>query len=219
MLSRELPRQNSFLQRTWQSFLTLWWFKAIGITAFMSLFFMVYLDLLKDPVGQVSLVPRLALDEWIGFHPLALIPYLSLWVYVSLPPVFLLTVRDNLAYGIRIGAMCVAGLLIFRFWPTAVPPSDIDWAQHAGMSFLKSVDAAGNACPSLHVATALFSAVWLHRLLRRFDAPPVLLPCNALWCAAIIWSTVATRQHVVLDVLAGILLALCFVLIPTFRER
>ena len=30
--------------------------------------------------------------------------------------------------------------------------------------FLKSMDASGNACPSLHVATAVFSGIWLHHL-------------------------------------------------------
>ena len=102
--------------------------------------------------------------------------------------------------------MCGAGLAIFYFWPTVVPVPDIDWSQHPDMNFLKNIDAAGNACPSLHVATALFSSLWLHRSLRRIKGPRWLMSVNVLWCAGIIYSTMAIRQHVAVDVAAGMLL-------------
>ncbi len=68
---------------------------------------------------------------------------------------------------------------------------------------MKSVDAAGNACPSLHVAFAIFTALWLARLLREVMAPLAVRLFNAGWCAAIIYSTLATKQHVAVDVFAG----------------
>jgi len=68
------------------------------------------------------------------------------------------------------------------------------------------MDASGNACPSLHVATAIFSGIWLNHLLRRFGAPLWILICNWTWCIAIVYSTLATRQHVAVDVLAGLVL-------------
>ncbi len=201
-------RTGSFSGRLLRSFLTHFWFKAIGTTALTTVFFVGYIHLLKNPSGAVTEVPLTWLDAWIGFQPLALVPYLSLWLYVSLPSAFLVRRRDLLQYGLHIGLMCGLGLLIFWLWPTAVPPANIDWAAYPGMAFLKGVDAAGNACPSLHVATALFSGIWLDRLLCRFDSPAGSHVLNALWCLAIIWSTVATRQHVVLDALAGAALAL-----------
>jgi len=72
------------------------------------------------------------------------------------------------------------------------------------MDFLKNLDASGNACPSLHVATAVFSGMWLHRLLLRFGAPLWMLVVNGGWCAGIVYSTLAIRQHVIVDVLAGL---------------
>ena len=93
-----------------------------------------------------------------------------------------------------------------RAVPTVVPVPDIDWSRYPDMNFLKNIDAAGNACPSLHVATALFSSLWLHRSLRRINGPCWLMAVNALWCAGIIYSTMAIRQHVAVDVAAGILL-------------
>jgi len=74
------------------------------------------------------------------------------------------------------------------------------------VNFLKNLDASGNACPSLHVTTAAFSGIWLHHLLRRFGAPHWILAFNALWCIGIVYSTLATRQHVAVDVLAGLML-------------
>lgn len=210
MESVVLPQAPSFASRLWTTFLTRFWFKALGTTAFTTLFFAAYIHLLKNPAGPVIVVPRTWLDTLIGFHPAALIPYLSLWLYVSLPPILLVRRSDLLAYGLRIGLMCLSGLAIFYFWPTAVPPMDVDWARYPGMAFLKGVDAAGNACPSLHVATALFSAIWLDVFLKRFGSPGWVRVVSALWCLAIIWSTIATFQHVALDALAGALLALVF---------
>ena len=137
---------------------------------------------------------------------MALPLYISLWVYVSLPPALLATRRELYGYGAAMAATCLVGLIIFYFWPTAAPPADIDWALHPGVDFLKSMDASGNACPSLHVAAALFSGVWLHHLLRRFGGPPWILIFNGLWCIGIIYSTLATRQHVAVDVWGGLVL-------------
>jgi len=63
-----------------------------------------------------------------------------------------------------------------------------------------------NACPSLHVAFAVFAAAGLARELRAIGAARWLRALSILWCVGIVYSTLATRQHVVLDVVAGALL-------------
>ena len=180
--------------------------KGLGTAVFISLFFAAYFYLLKNPAFPIAVMPRTWVDQLIGFAPLALPVYLSLWVYVSLPPLFFSDRRELLRYGVAIALTCLCGLAVFYVWPTAAPPADIDWLKYPDMQFLKNIDAAGNACPSLHVATAVFSGLWLHRLLRGFSAPAWLLGLNALWCAAIAWSTLATRQHVAVDAAAGLVL-------------
>jgi membrane-associated phospholipid phosphatase len=182
--------------------------KSIGTTLFIGLFFGAYLYLLKTPVYPTTVMPVTLLDHLIGFQPQALPLYISLWVYVSLPPALLSTRRELYGYALAMAATCLAGLVIFYFWPTAVPAAHIDWSQDPAVDFLKNMDASGNACPSLHVATAVFSAVWLHHLLQRFRAPLWILVLNWAWCIGIIYSTMATRQHVAVDVLAGLLLGL-----------
>ena len=180
--------------------------KALGTSLFIGVFFAAYFYLLKQPAFPITIMPTLWLDRVINFQPLALNLYLSLWVYVSLPPALFATRRELYRYAIAVAATCLIGLLIFYFWPTAVPVADVDWARYPDVHFLKNIDAAGNAFPSLHVATAVFSGIGLHYLLRRFGAPDWILGLNALWGVGIIYSTLATRQHVAVDVLGGLAL-------------
>ena len=148
-------------------------------------------------------MPVTALDRAVTFKPETLFLYASLWLYVTLPPGLQAHRRELIFYGVAVGVLCLIGLTFFLFWPTAIPLTHVDWAQHVGFSILKEVDASGNACPSLHVATAVFSGVWLHRILTEVNAPRPLRVLNWVWCIGIAYSTLATKQHVALDVIAG----------------
>jgi membrane-associated phospholipid phosphatase len=192
--------------------------KFVGTSAFITLFFVGYFQLLRHPVHPVTVMPLTALDRWIPFQPSTLLAYLSLWVYVGVAPGLQLTFLELLVYGLWIGALCLTGLAIFYFWPTAVPPMLPDVSGVWGYSVLQGVDAAGNACPSMHVAVAMFSVVWLERILRGAGAPIGLRVFNVAWFLAIVYSTLAIKQHVVLDVIAGTLLGVAFVL-PSLRWR
>lgn len=186
------------------------WLKFLGTTGFIFVFFSAYLFLLKNPVHPVTVIPATILDRIIGVEPLTLPVYLSLWVYLSLPPMLMATRQEIIEYGVWIGSLCLVALTIFYFWPTAVPPANIDWDLYPGMSFLKGVDASGNACPSLHVATATFSFLWLRQRLPALGLGRGTRLLSASWFAAIVYSTMATKQHMALDVIAGIALALAF---------
>lgn len=180
-----------------------WPAKLAGTAFGMTAFFGVYFWVLNHPLFPVTIMPLTPIDRLISLQPAALPLYLSLWLYVSLGPALLIDRRELVSYGLAWVVLSATGLGIFLLWPTAVPPPDIDWSQHPGLAFLKSADAAGNACPSLHVAFAVFTGIWLGRLLRQMGAGPALLALNGLWCAGILYSTMATRQHVFPDVLAG----------------
>jgi membrane-associated phospholipid phosphatase len=192
--------------------------KLVGTTAFISLFFFGYFQILHATGDGATVMPLTFVDDLVGFQPAALYAYVSLWVYVGLPQALLHTRRDLFAYCAWIGALCLAGLACFWAWPTAVPPYRVDTSLYPGYGLIQGIDAAGNACPSLHVATAAFSAIWLDRLLQEIAAGWRTRAFNWAWFAAIAWSTLATKQHVALDVAAGILLALAFAL-PSLQLR
>ncbi len=179
--------------------------KAVGISAFMWLFFVLYFHVLRHPALPVTTMPLTALDHAIGFTPQALPIYVSLWLYVGFAPGLMRTLREAAVYALWAAALCAVGLGTFYFFPTAVPvpPLPIDLAAHPGFALLQGVDAAGNACPSLHVATAVFTAAWVHRSLRQMRSPGWLQVGNTAWMLLIVWSTLAVKQHVALDALAG----------------
>lgn len=180
--------------------------KSLGIPAFFAGFFVLYFQLLRHPLFPVTEMPLTVVDRWLASHPAAIVPYLSLWVYAVLPPTFLRGRREVKAYTLAVAALTAAGLAIFCVWPSATPVANPTWAAHESFAFLKGVDAAGNACPSLHVAFAIFTAIWLERLLRQVGAPLGVRLLNAAWSVAIVYSTMAARQHVLVDVLGGIAL-------------
>ncbi|QID19682.1 phosphatase PAP2 family protein [Nitrogeniibacter mangrovi] len=180
--------------------------KAVGTTVYITAFFVAYFWLLENPRVPPTVMPLTALDRAVPFSTVWLPAYLSLWLYVSLPPAFIETRRALVGYGIAIGAVCVLGLGSFVLWPTAVPPHLVDLANTPEMALLQGIDATGNACPSMHVATALFSGLWLHRLLAEVGAPRALRLANLLWGVAIVYSTLAIKQHVAIDMLGGLVL-------------
>jgi len=187
-------------------FAHLQWLKLIGITAFMWLFFIGYFHVLRHPVHAVTTMPVTALDALVPFQPWTLGAYLSLWFYVGLAPGLQLTVAQLRVYAVWSISLCVTGLAIFYVWPTAVPPVELAGPHSGAFQMLRGMDASGNACPSLHVAFAVFTGVWFERILRRMGTGRPARMINWLWCLGIVYSTIATLQHVFLDALAGTIL-------------
>lgn len=182
---------------------THFWLKAIGTTAFMTVFFVAYFAVLNHPLRPVTVMPVLAIDRWIGVQPWTLVFYVSLWIYVPGVPAVLRDRRELIAFGWASGALAVAGLAIFLAWPSAVPTLEVDWSNYAGFDDLKEVDATGNACPSLHVAFAVFAALAAERLMRESGGRVRWRVASAVWALGIVYSTLATKQHVSFDVVAG----------------
>ena len=200
-------------------FSRLWWLKAIGTTAIMTLFFVGYFHVLRHPAYTPALVPLTVVDAWVPFYAPALVVYASLWFYVSLAPAMLLGWRELVAYGFWVTGLCVCGLLFFYFWPTMVTPQSFDRGQFWGFDVLQGVDAIGNACPSLHVASAAFSLYWFDRVLKDMNAGTAGRVVNVLWFAGIAYSTMATKQHVFIDVMSGFVLGSVFALGSLWRRE
>jgi membrane-associated phospholipid phosphatase len=197
------PSGLSWFHQVGPRLITLWPAKMLGITLSMVAFFCAYFWLLRHPLYPYTVVPLTPVDRWVDFRPEALPLYLSLWLYLSLAPALLIDRRELASYGLAAVGLSAIGLSIFLFLPTAVPLSGVDWSRHPAFAFLKAADASGNACPSLHVAFAVFTAIWLERLLRQMGAGRPIRWLNWLWCLGILYSTIAIRQHVFLDILAG----------------
>lgn len=185
---------------------THWFLKMVGTTVGISGFFVLYFWVMHSMAARAVTVPMMAVDRWVGVSEVALLPYVSLWLYVSLAPAFaadLASLRRYVA-----GALTIAGLGLATYWlfPTVTPAFGVDWAQYPALQLLKASDMGGNAFPSLHVAFAGYTAVVIARELRSLQAPRWARALNWFWCGAIVYSTLATRQHVMVDVIGGLAL-------------
>lgn len=195
-----------WLKHIRRDFVVLWWLKAAGTTLSMLLFFQAYFYLLNRPTRAVFTVPNTTIDQAIAFSAPWVLIYFSLWVYVSLPGALQCSGRNLFWHAMGFFALCLAGLLFYYFFPTTLEQPALDWSTMPVGKVLQTWDQAGNVFPSMHVASALFACLWLRRELRRIQAPQWLHPVNMLWCSAIVYSTLATKQHVVLDVAGGLAL-------------
>ncbi len=186
---------------------TLWVLKMLATLSGVAVFFYAYFWVMRHPLSAATAIPVTWIDDLVPFSPQAFLLYASLWVYVALGSALAKDGLELAAWGAACFAMTVVGLGIFMALPTKVPDFAIDWSRYPSLEFLKAIDVSGNACPSLHAAFAVFTAVVLHGQLTAIRAPRALLVCNALWGLGIVYSAIATRQHLALDIIAGSVLA------------
>lgn len=201
--------QKQCLQRLAQH----WHLKSIATASFMAVFFYGYFSILHAPMFPVTTMSVTLIDEWIPFWPSAFYMYASLWVYTSLVPALQPNFSRLVVYGFGIGLVCLTGLAFFFFLPTAVPYASADWFNDPALVVLRKFDMTGNACPSLHVASAIFTAICLNCQLSSMHSPAWLKVASWVWCAFIVYSTLAIKQHVLWDALAGIILGVAVALI------
>lgn len=148
------------------------------------------------------------LDRAVPFVPESFWLYLSDYLLVFIA--FLLCRRPGSAARFIYAFMTtvLVATLVHGMWPTTYPralfpvPEDASPFVHWMVARFREVDSPASCMPSLHVATAFLSAfavVWEGD--RR-------APALVAWAALIWGSTLTTKQHYVLDGVAGLLLAL-----------
>ncbi len=162
--------------------------------------------------GRATHAPSVFLDTLIPVEPAWMLVYGSLYVFVVLLPFLVVRQRDLgrralLAY-LTVVIVSYAGFLLY---PVAGPRP----AQVPGEGFLPwtlrlayALDIPYGCFPSLHVAYSFVSALACYRVHRRVGI------AAACWASLIGVSTLFTKQHYAVDVLAGALLAwlayICF---------
>ncbi|OXS53132.1 hypothetical protein B1A99_30480 [Cohnella sp. CIP 111063] len=144
-------------------------------------------------------------DGSIPFVPAFALPY-SLW-YPFLFVVFVLVLRkDKREYFRLLLAFCLGLLLsnlVFLVFQTTVPRPEIgtEGFFHGIVSFIYANDQPYNCFPSVHVLTSALMIYGARRLGMAAKIP------IAVVAVSIIVSTVFIKQHVIADVMAGLLAA------------
>jgi membrane-associated phospholipid phosphatase len=149
--------------------------------------------------------PALALDRLLPVNPEWALVYGALYAFLIVVPVFVVR-HEELLHRTVLAYLSVWALayLCFLLYPTVAPrPNTVLGNGFAawGLRFLYDADPPYNCFPSLHVAHSFVSALACHRVHRNFGV--VAISCASL----VALSTLYTKQHYVVDVIAGVLLA------------
>jgi membrane-associated phospholipid phosphatase len=151
-------------------------------------------------------VPELPLDRAIALRPAWMLVYGSLFVFTAVLP--LLVVRQRELFRRAMQAYLTVMLVAyagFLLYPTAAPRPDIvtgDGFAAWSLRLAYSLDPPFGCFPSLHVAYAFVSALTCYRVHSGVGT------AAALWAALIGVSTLYTKQHYLVDVVAGTAAAL-----------
>jgi len=179
-----------------------WRLKLWAGTAFTAGFLTLYLLIQRCPLRPPLAIPFTALDRWVGFHPGLFWLYESLWLYLPPAPWLMVRRAEVVSYCRVLAGMSLFAFAVFLFWPTCVDRPAVP-AGCLGYRLLTAIDRPVNACPSLHAAMVVFSGVCTHGVCRRLGVPWGFRLLNLVWGLAILYATLATRQHLFADVVAG----------------
>jgi membrane-associated phospholipid phosphatase len=155
--------------------------------------------------GRALHVPAIPMDYAIPMQPGWSLIYGSLYVFVILP---LLVVRQPEQIHRTVSAyltIWIVAYICFFLYPTAAPhPAKIpqrDFFSWVLGSVIYNCDVPYNCFPSLHVAHSFVSALTCYRVHRGVGISAII------WASLIGVSTLFTKQHYILDVLAGVFMA------------
>ena len=166
--------------------------------------FYIFIPELQPP--ETRYVPELALDRALPLVPAWALVYGALYLFLILLPVFVVREDEHVRRTVfaYLLVWISAYVVFFVVYPTAAPrPAKVIGEGFAvwGLRALYSSDPPYNCFPSLHVAHSFVSALTCFRMHRG-------LGIVATICATLVaLSTLFTKQHYVLDAIAGVFLA------------
>ena len=162
-----------------------------------------YLFLQRHPVFPVTTLKPSGLDRMIPFAPGAVYLYESIWLLMPIAPWLMASRGDLLRYTAGLGLISLVGFTVFVLFPTASPRPQGVHDLNALYSALIRVDNEGNAFPSLHTAFAIFHGACCQAVFHRGGRHGQIRLIIWVWALGIVASTLLTKQHVVIDAVAG----------------
>ena len=162
---------------------------------------------------------RCPLDALIPFNQYMIIPY-AIW-YAWFPGWLLFFLTRSKEDFIKLAAVMFSGmtisLLIYVIFPNGIdlrePITGTDICSKA-VSLLRKIDTPYGVCPSIHISTIAAIALVIKDTKLPDFTPTVKGYCTVI-TLLIAWSTMATKQHSIVDVAAGALLSVLLYFIYT----
>ncbi len=182
--------------------------KAITCIVFLALLAFVYVRVGTATLARSNTLSLLTpLDAMIPLIPEMVFFYVSVYLF-WLPPILLssFTVREFFRLVFIAGISALLALVIHYHMPSAYPrpmlPKDDPLFAMATLRFYYWLDLPNNTFPSTHcIVVATLLLAMRNRLTRAYSI------AYEMWGALIFASTVLVKQHYLVDVLGGIILA------------
>lgn len=170
----------------------------IGIVPF-------YIFIAGPAPGRIQHVPAIAIDSAIPLVPVWSLIYGALYAFLIALPVFVVREEEHLRRTVwAYLSVWILAYICFLAYPTVAPrPEEVAetgfgaWA----LRLLYGMDPPYNCFPSLHVAHSFVSALTCFRVHRHVGIAAIIS------ASLVGLSTLFTKQHYVLDVIAGVLMA------------
>jgi hypothetical protein len=162
------------------------------------------------PIFAPGTIPLTPIDRWISFEPWWIWPYMSMYIMLPLPPLLATRGRDLWRYTIGMTIMFATCCVFFFLWPIAYPRPPLANASASGFyKLVTSIDQPINSLPSLHAGLTAYTMFFAARALRDLPrrAYVAMLIVGWAWAAVILYGTLATKQHYLIDLPPGMLVA------------
>lgn len=181
---------------------TNWRLKLLVTVALNGFYWIGYATLGHYAFFPLRAVPLTTVDRLVPFDP---DPwgwiYFSQFLFTAGLPWMLTDRLDIRRYSFGLVAMSLISFAIFFLFPTA-SPRPLDVGTSIPMRAIAKLDGPLNAFPSLHAAFIVYMGMLGWRMFGR-SAPKLTIGVTLIWGGVILYSTLATKQHYVLDLLAG----------------
>ena len=179
--------------------------KLTGFFAYLIFLSVCYLPTGRWHLGDPVLFEPFHVDNQIPFIGWTFWAYVSLYVFIVLA--FWL-VNEKKDYEAMVASMIFCtfiSALIFLFFPTTVPRAALITDSEPVRTMrlaLYQLDPPTNCFPSLHVSFSMLAAIFMTKQKPQYGSLFVM------WLIAIMISTMTFKQHYLVDVLGGTLLAI-----------
>ncbi|EKD26396.1 MAG: phosphoesterase PA-phosphatase related protein [uncultured bacterium] len=179
----------------------------------------MYSFIQHNPIFSVKMMNTSFVDNIIPFIPNSVYLYESILLLMPIAP-WLMTSKDELK-NYTLGIFLISGMcfLIFFLYPTSIfRPSNIYDSNFLYFILIK-MDNQLNAFPSLHAALAIFHGACCSSLFRKYTGCKKYLWLIWFWIFGIMISTLLTKQHIFIDIVAGSLIGLSGYYICCYRNN
>lgn len=164
-----------------------------------------YIFIAAQMPGRTLHAPELAIDRAWPLIPAWSLVYGTMYLFLIVLPVLVVRQERHIRHTfLAYLTVWITAYLCFVLYPTRAPrPAQVPGDGFAawGLRFLYAADPPYNCFPSLHVAHSFISALTCYRVHRGVGVAAMA------GASLVALSTLFTRQHYVLDVAAGVLLA------------